>query len=193
MFYADFNEMLAADDGNLNTVATTHELQIVYNNPVDVPDAGFARWRMFDIVALTYTNRGGDAAGSNRLPPSAESTLPGKTDIDGVLYGGGRVDLRLCQGSDSEIYVISKSDGSIRKLVASLGPPAITSITNSGSDVTLTWQSVPGWNYRVQYKVSFTDPDWMDLGGDVNATGITASKSTTVVDDARFYRVKWLP
>jgi hypothetical protein len=193
MFYADFAEMLAADDGNLNTVATTHELQIVYNNPLDVPDAGFARWRMFDIVAMTYTNRGGSASGGNRLPPSAESTGPDKTDGDGVLYGGGRVDLRLCRGSDNEIYVISKSDGSIRKMATSLGPPAITSITNSGSDVTLTWQSVPGWNYRVQYKTSFTDPDWTDLSGDVSATGITASKTTLVVDAARFYRVKWLP
>lgn len=193
MFYADFAEMLAADDGNLNTVATTYELQIVYNNPFDVPDAGFTRWRMFDIVALTYTNRGGSAPGGNRLPPSAESTGPGKTDGDGVLYGGGRVDLRLCQGGDNEIYVISKSDGSIRKMTASLGPPAITSITTSGSDVTLTWQSVPGWNYRLQYKASFTDPDWTDISGDVNATGLTASKVTAVVEDARFYRVKWLP
>jgi len=192
MFYADFNEMLAADDGNLNTVATTHELQIVYNNPLDVPDAGFARWRMFDIVALTYTNRGGNVSGQ-RLPGSAASTGPGEVDRDGVLYGSGRVDLRLCQGSDNEIYVISKSDGSIRKMVASLGPPAITSITNSGSDVTLTWQSVPGWNYRLQYKTSFAAPDWTDVSGDVAATGISASKVTGIFEAARFYRVKWLP
>ena len=147
---------------------------------------------MFDIVAMTYTNRGGNVSGQ-RLPGSAGSTGPGMTDGDGVVYGRGRVDLRLCQGSDNEIYVISKSDGSIRKLAASLGPPAITSITNSGSDVTLTWQSVPGWNYRVQYKVSFTDPTWQDLAGDVTATGLTAAKSTPFVADTRFYRIQWLP
>lgn len=193
IFYADFNEMLAADDGNLNTVATTHELQVVYNNSLDTPDTGFARWRMFDIVALTYTNRGGSAPGGNRLPPSAESTGPGKTDGDDVLYGGGRVDLRISQGSDNEIYVISKSDGSIRKMTASLGPPFITDISNSSTNVTLTWQSVPGWNYRLQYKVSFLDPNWTDLSGDVTATGLTASKTTSFVEAARFYRVKWLP
>jgi hypothetical protein len=193
IFYADFNEMLAADDGNLNTVATTHELQIVYNNPLDVPDAGFARWRMFDIVAMTYTNRGGDAAGTARLPGGAESTGTGKLDGDGISYGVGRVDLRIAQGGDNEIYVISKSDGSIRKMTASLGPPAITSITNSGSDVTLTWQSVPGWNYRVQYKVLFTDPTWQDLAGNVTATGLTAAKTTPFVEDTRFYRIRWLP
>ncbi|MFO1488829.1 MAG: PQQ-dependent sugar dehydrogenase [Verrucomicrobiota bacterium] len=192
MFYADFNEMLAADDGNLNTVATTHELQIVYNNPLDTPDAGYARWRMFDIVAMTYTNRGGNA-GSQRLPGSAASTGPGKTDVDGVTYGSGRVDLRLCLGGDGEIYVISKSDGSIRKLVASVGPPAILGITNNAGNLTLTWQSVPGWNYRLQYKTSVTTPDWTDVGGDVTAGGLTASKVTTLTNDAQFYRVKWLP
>lgn len=192
MFYADFAEMLAADDGNLNTVATTHELQIVYNNPLDAPDAGYARWRMFDIVAMTYTNRGGNISGQ-RLPGSAASTGPGETDINGVLYGSGRVDLRLCLSSDGEIYVISKSDGSIRKLVASLGPPAITGITNNGNDLTLTWQSVPGWNYRLQYKTSFDAPDWADVSGDVTATATSASKTTGMVEDARFYRVQWLP
>lgn len=192
VFYADFKEMLAADDGDLNTVAPTYELQIVYDNPLDVPDAGYARWRMFDIVALTYTNRGGNVSGQ-RLPGSADSTGPGKMDSEGIIYGRGRVDLRLCQGGDGEIYVISKSDGSIRKMVASLGPPAITSITNNGSNVTLTWQSVPGWNYRLQYKTSFDAPDWTDVSGDVTATGITASKVTAGVEAARFYRVKWLP
>lgn len=192
VFYADFKEMLAADDGDLNTVAPTYELQIVYDNPLDVPDAGYARWRMFDIVALTYTNRGGNVSGQ-RLPGSADSTGPGKMDSEGIIYGRGRVDLRLCQGGDGEIYVISKSDGSIRKTVASLGPPAITSITNNGSNVTLTWQSVPGWNYRLQYKTSFDAPDWTDVSGDVTATGITASKVTAGVEAARFYRVKWLP
>ncbi|MGC3960428.1 MAG: PQQ-dependent sugar dehydrogenase [Verrucomicrobiota bacterium] len=192
VFYADFNEMLAADDGNLNTVATTYELQLVYNNPLDVPDLGYARWRMFDIVAMTYTNRGGNVSGQ-RLPGTANSTGPGKTDVSGVLYGSGRVDLRLCQGSDNEIYVISKSDGSIRKMVGSLGPPAITNITNDGGNVTLTWQSVPGWSYRLQYKTSFDAPDWTDVSGDVMAAGITASKVTSIIEAARFYRVKWLP
>lgn len=192
IFYADFAAMVAADDGDLNTVAPTYELQIVYNNPLDLPDAGFARWRMFDIVAMTYTNRGGNVSPA-RLPGGADSTSAGKTDGEGVLYGTGRVDLRLAQGGDREIYVISKSDGSIRKLTASLGPPLITNITNTGTNLTLTWQSVPGWNYRVQYKLSLNDTNWLDLSSDVTATNLTATKTTTLVANARFYRVKWLP
>lgn len=113
----------------------------------------------------------------------------GGSDICGV----GRVDLRIAQGGDNEIYVISKSDGSIRKMTASLGPPLITSITNSSSDVILTWQAIPSWNYRVQYKVSFMDTNWLDLSGDVTATDLTAAKLTPFVEDTRFYRIKWLP
>jgi len=192
IFYADFTEMLAAHDGNRNTVATTHELQVVYNHPNDNPDAGLTRWRMFDIVAVTYTNRGG-SAGSARLPGSAESTGSGKMDVDGVLYGIGRTDLRIAQGGDGEIYVITKSDGSIRKMTAALGPPVFTHIASAGGNVTLSWQSVPGWKYRVQFKTSVVEPLWSDIAGDVTATGLTASKTTSVPDAARFYRVKWVP
>jgi len=144
---------------------------------------------MFDIVAVTYTNRGG-SAGSQRLPGSAESTSSGKTDVNGVLYGRGRVDLRLAMGSDGEIYVISKSDGMIRKMTAALHPPNVQSITNSGSEVTIAWRSVPGWNYRLQYKTNLLEVDWQDLSGDVTATGLTASKTIPLGVDHQFFRVK---
>lgn len=193
IFYADFSSMLAAHDGNRNTMAPSYELQLVYNHPNDNPDAGLTRWRLFDIVAMTYTNRGGGAPGGFRLPGGAESTGAGKTDSDGVLYGVGRTDLRIAQGGDNEIYVISKSDGSIRKMTASLGPPAITSITPSGGNVALTWSAVPGWKYRVQYKNAINDPSWADLAGDVTAPGITASKTTVQSGETQFYRVKWIP
>jgi hypothetical protein len=192
VFYADFNEMRAADDGNRNTVATTYELQLVHDHPQDQPDAGLTRWRMFDIVAVTYTNRGG-LPGGQRLPGSAESTGLGRTDADGVSYGRGRADLRLAEGGDGEIYVISKSDGMIRKMTASLGPPQITDITSTATEVALTWQAVPGWNYRVQYKNDLMDANWQDLPGDVAATGITASKTTARSGTHRFFRVRWLP
>ena len=192
LFYADMAEMLAADDGDRNTVATTHEMQIVYNHPNDNPDAGLKRWRMFDIVAVTYTNRGG-TPGSWRLPGGAETTGAGKLDADGVSYGIGRADIRIAEDGDGELYVISKSDGTIRKMVAALSPPLITNATNAGSNFTLTWQSVPGWNYRVQYKDALTAPVWNDVSGDVNATGISASKTTTITNSVRFFRVQWLP
>ena len=193
VFYSDFAEMIAAHDGDRNTVAPVYELQLVYNHPNDSPDLGLSCWRMFDIVAVTYTNRGGDAPGTQRLPGNAESTGLGKTDINGVTYGVGRVDLRLTVGGDGEIYVISKSDGMIRRMTAALHPPNVQSITNSAGEVTITWRSVPGWNYRVQYKTNLSEMDWLDLPSDVTAAGLTTSKSVPIDADCRVFRVKRLP
>lgn len=189
VFYSDLQEMIAADDGDRNTVAPVHELQLVYNHPNDNPDAGLTTWRLFDIVAVTYTNRGGDAPGAQRLPGTAESTDPGKTDVNGVLYGVGRTDLRLAMGGDGEIYVISKSDGMIRRMIAALHPPNILSITNSATDVTIVWRSVPGWKYRLQYKTSLSDTNWLDLPGDVTAAALTAAKSATLTNGERYFKV----
>lgn len=55
----------------------------------------------------------------------------------------------------------------------------------------VTWAAVTGKVYRVQYKNGLTDPKWLDLSGDVTATGPSASKTdpTTGTVSNRFYRV----
>ena len=71
--------------------------------------------------------------------PPADHVLPGnggattrsqdpahpeaKMDPEGVVYGGGRADIRMALGGDGELYVLSKSDGMIRKLTAVVTPP----------------------------------------------------------------------
>ena len=65
------------------------------------------------------------------LPGAADTTggwrgntfVPGKDDPYGVPYGGGRADVRLSLGGDGEIYIMSKSDGMIRKMMAVVTPP----------------------------------------------------------------------
>ena len=48
----------------------------------------------------------------------------GKIDPYGVAYSGGRADVRLARGADEELYLLSKSDGMIRKLTAVVTAPA---------------------------------------------------------------------
>jgi hypothetical protein len=50
-------------------------------------------------------------------------TNAGQLDPEGVAYRGGRVDLRLSMGGDGEIYLLSKTDGMIRKFTAVVSPP----------------------------------------------------------------------
>jgi len=123
IFYADLAEMIAGH-GQRNKHAQTHELQIIYRNPDDPAGQKAVKRRMFDIAAEAWTRKGGIPSSQDRvLPTMGNATTPPKTDPEGIPYGGGRVDLRLAVDGDGEIYVLTKSDGMIRKLTAVVTPP----------------------------------------------------------------------
>ncbi|HEX4998437.1 MAG TPA: PQQ-dependent sugar dehydrogenase [Terriglobia bacterium] len=91
VWYADFEEMLKADDGKAGTLATKHELKIRWNG------ASYAT--MFPIVEAAYHARGGK-----------DADLPGSATVSGA----GRADIRLAVDAAGELYIYSKSDGVIR-------------------------------------------------------------------------------
>jgi glucose/sorbosone dehydrogenase len=179
LFYSDFTEMLAADDGNRTTLAGIHELQVVFNN---------VKRRLFDVISDKYHQKGGTASGA-ALPGGCGGLNTGGNDPGGTPYGCGRADIRLALGGDGELYLLSKSDGMIRKFTGILIPPTIKSVQMSNSTVTLTWGSITNVTYRVQFKTSLAETSWTDLLGDVTVMGSTASKSDTTGDTAKFYRV----
>jgi len=57
------------------------------------------------------------------LPGLAALTNAGTLDPYGVAYGGGRADVRLSVDKDGELYLLSKTDGMIRKLTGVVTPP----------------------------------------------------------------------
>jgi hypothetical protein len=177
ILYCDLSEMIANDDGVRTSLATVHELQIVFN--------GQAR-RLFDVISDQYKSKGGTSG--QALPGSATST--GRSDIDGVPYHSGRADIRLGVDSDGELYVMSKSDGMIRRIVSVVVPPTISSVVATNGTVALTWPSISNRVYRVQYKNSLSDESWTDLPGDVTATSGTASKIDVLGTTNRFYRLQ---
>ena len=63
----------------------------------------------------------GNAGATTRAPNAAASEA--KTDPEGVAYGGGRADIRMALGADGELYVLSKSDGMVRKFTGVVTPP----------------------------------------------------------------------
>lgn len=73
--------------------------------------------------------------------------------------------------------------GSILRVIT-LSPPAV-------GPVQVFWSAVPGKTYRVQFKVSVSNPNWNDLAGDVTATDATGAKEDTAAGAApeRYYRV----
>jgi hypothetical protein len=81
--------------------------------------------------------------------------------------------------------------GSDTVLLTLVPQPEITSITMSGTDVTLVWSAVAGQTYRVQYTTDLTPTiTWTDVTGDVPATGAAATKTDSVgAATQRFYRI----
>ncbi|HEV2521537.1 MAG TPA: PQQ-dependent sugar dehydrogenase [Candidatus Acidoferrales bacterium] len=130
IFYTDLAEMIATH-GQRDHQARIRELQIMYKSPYDASNQTAVKRRMFDIVADTYAHKGGTPAQDRVLPGAAGATTgwrdpdhkQPKTDPEGVPYGGGRADIRIAVGGDGEIYVLSKSDGMIRKMAAIVAPP----------------------------------------------------------------------
>jgi hypothetical protein len=93
VWWVDFKEMLAADDGNPKTMAEMHEVKIAWNREV--------YGTMAPITENVYHSRGGKA-----------EHLPGFSRV-----AGGRSDIRFAMDSDGELYILSKSDGMIRAIV----------------------------------------------------------------------------
>ncbi|HWH68717.1 MAG TPA: hypothetical protein VNT26_04995, partial [Candidatus Sulfotelmatobacter sp.] len=73
--------------------------------------------------------------------------------------------------------------------VGPVSPFALTIGNGSGSGTVLTWPSVPGRNYVVQFKASLASPDWTDAGAPTIATTATTSWTNAAAVPARFYRV----
>jgi hypothetical protein len=95
VWYAEYADMLAADDGNPKTLAPMHEVKISWNGKVYDT--------MFPITESAYHARGGK-----------DPNLPGR----GAVSGEGRSDVRLGVDAAGELYLYSKTDGVIRQIVA---------------------------------------------------------------------------
>jgi len=174
------SEMIAANNGSRTKLAPIHELQIVFNG---------AERRFFDVVADGFAAKGGTLSPGNVLPGGCGGLKTAGNDPYGVPYGCGRADIRLAEGGDGEIYVLSKSDGMIRKMMALLSPPTIQSIQLTNGLLNLSWSAVSNHKYQVQFNTTLTSTNWMGLAGAITATNSSASTTDSVAHITRFYKV----
>ena len=101
LWYVDYKEMLAADDGDPHTMAAMHQVKVLWNKPTGGSELYGS---MAPITESAYHTRGGTAAG-----------LPGRAAVS-----GGRSDIHLCVDADGELYILSKSDGVVRAVVGAV-------------------------------------------------------------------------
>jgi hypothetical protein len=99
LWYANWSEMLAADDGKPATLAAMHEVTVRWNDPNDSPDAGAKVYpTMNPVVVAEYQTR-------RKAEPSATAPMPARADI------------RFGFDANGEIFILSKVDGMIRSVV----------------------------------------------------------------------------
>ena len=110
IWWADFKEMLAADDGNPGTLAGLHEVHLRWSGPGAAGGAGAGGQvypSAFPIVLAAYKARGG-----------TDPDLPGTSTVSGP----GRADVRFGIDAAGELYLLSKVDGMIRAVVGVAKP-----------------------------------------------------------------------
>jgi hypothetical protein len=81
--------------------------------------------------------------------------------------------------------------------VVGAGSPGISVAAPTLADgrLNLSWASIPGMVYRVQFTTDLGSKLWTDVTGDIMATTTTSTKSDIlpIGDSNRFYRVVKLP
>jgi hypothetical protein len=125
---------------------------------------------------------GDDVNNLDALPtastPATPSSIPGNYAI--VLAGG----------ADNN-YTLTLVNGILT--ITDPLPPVITAINVDSGVAVISWTSIAGLEYKLQYKDALGDADWVTDPGTVLATGSTASAQDAVGNlPTRFYRVVML-
>jgi hypothetical protein len=75
---------------------------------------------------------------------------------------------------------------------AEIAAPVIQSVSVSNNIVRLTWNAVAGFTYRIQFKNSLADANWITLPPDILATNSVMSVTDSASAAQRFYRISVL-
>jgi hypothetical protein len=88
-------------------------------------------------------------------------------------------------GAAAANYTISYVTGTLTVVAR----PDLADISLSGNQLTLTWPTLAGQNYQLEYKDSIDDPAWTPLGAPVPGTGNPLNVDDNINVPHRFYRL----
>jgi len=133
-------------------------------------------------VGFVNSENIGVLQGSPVLGTSANSSSP-----------VGNYPITIAQGTlSADNYSFVFNGGTLT--VTSAPVPVILSFYQTNQMLILTWSSVAGALYGLQYSSNMTDAGWNDLSPAVTATGPTTSQTNSLgTDSQQFYRVELQP
>jgi hypothetical protein len=108
----------------------------------------------------------------------------GSGNLVNVTFNGSTNTLTLIRPVDNPI------SGDVNVNYLMLVPVMTASAAQSGTNLVVTFPTLTGFNYQVQYKTNLTDPTWLSLGSPI--VGNNGNKSVSDPDNkgTRFYRVQ---
>ena len=81
----------------------------------------------------------------------------------------------------------------INALASSIPAPSFLPATRGVKGFTLTWRTVAGISYQLQYASNLGAANWINFGAAITASNSSASLSDSFTNSQRFYRVLALP
>jgi uncharacterized repeat protein (TIGR03803 family) len=106
----------------------------------------------------------------------------------------------LIQARDGKFYGVTEGGGAFgygviyRLSIPSAAAPLMRAPILSSDGLQLSWTSLPGRSYQLQFKSTLDQSAWSDSGGSITSTGTVATAiDQTAPGSTGFYRVVLLP
>jgi hypothetical protein len=122
--------------------------------------------------------------------------LKGTNTLDGQTNSTFTISSVAVSDAGSYNVIVSNSFGtatSSNAILTIASQPVIQYIDFTNGVATVTWTSIPGQGYRLQYLDDLSGTNWTDQVPDILATGSTASNTNTASASVRYYRIFVLP
>jgi YVTN family beta-propeller protein len=118
------------------------------------------------------------------------------SDRHGETYSAAALRALAAAGSEQTYMLVPKGSGMRLGIDRDLdgnydGDLLVNALTTTSNGLTISWASVAGLNYQLQYKNALSDPAWNTLPNSIAGTGNTISMTDNTVgaNQARYYRV----